>query len=226
MVVSGIRWRCFISVVEGVVNVLYTSVMGWHVVMATFCICGWTTVVPSVIINHGGVVWSWYEWSWLSYLVQYCCQTISWLLSVWIGMEMVCVWWCVPPWWWYAATSRSYGRMFVAASSYFMMWGDNCWWYWCAAMWWWQVVVATSGGWGWCFWTVLFPHGDVWWCCYTWGWLLWLLIDVVVKLVLFAILGEGNLIQEELIFFPRHHRYDLFFLQLCWLISVTSWMIE
>ena len=27
------------------------------------------------------------------------------------------------------------------------------------------------------------------------------MIDVVVKLVLFAILGEGNLIQEELIFF-------------------------
>ena len=94
--------RC-ISVVEGVVvfNVLYTTVMGWHAVMTTFCICGWTTVVLSVLIHHGaGVVWSWYEWSWLLYLLQYCCQTISWLLSVWIGMEMVCVW-CVPPWWWY-----------------------------------------------------------------------------------------------------------------------------
>lgn len=104
MVVSGrIRWRCFISVVEGVVvfNVLYTTVMGWHAVMTTFCICGWTTVVLSVLIHHGaGVVWSWYEWSWLLYLVQYCCQTFSWLISVWVRVEMVCVW-CVPPWWWY-----------------------------------------------------------------------------------------------------------------------------
>ena len=101
----GSEWhtvRC-INVVEGVVvfNVLYTTVMGWHAVMTTFCICGWTTVVLSVLIHHGaGVVWSWYEWSWLLYLVQYCSQTISWLLSVWIVMEMVCVW-CVPPWWWY-----------------------------------------------------------------------------------------------------------------------------
>jgi hypothetical protein len=42
MVVSGIRWQCFISAVEGVVvfNVLYTTVLGWHAVMTTFCICG------------------------------------------------------------------------------------------------------------------------------------------------------------------------------------------
>ena len=210
MVVSGIRWRCFISVVEGVVNVLYTAVMGWHVVMATFCICGWTTVVLSVIIHHGGVVWSWYEWSWLSYLVQYCCQTISWLLSVWIGMEMVCVW-CVPPWWWYVfddvcrhdgGMRRRRGRM------------DECLLLrpltsWCGVIvvdgivlmcryggdkWWWQRPVVEVG-------VLLFPHDDVWWCCYTWGWLLWLLIWCCCQTRTFCYrLGEGNLIREELIF--------------------------
>lgn len=64
---------------------------GWHAV-TTFYICGWTTVVLNVLFHHGGVVWSCHEWSWLSYLVQCCCQTISWLLLVWVGME---TWRCI-----------------------------------------------------------------------------------------------------------------------------------
>jgi len=175
MVVSGIRWRCFISVVEGVVvfNVLYTTVMGWHAVMTTLCICGWTTVVLSVLIHHGGVVWSWYEWSWL---LQYCCQTISWsLLLVWVGMEycLMCA------------------AMVVVCGDVAVVWnnvycclllphdvGWCCWWWYCFDVppWWWHVVAATSR---WLRLVFLYRAIPSWWCMMMLlcrGWLLWLLI--------------------------------------------------
>ena len=56
----------------------------WHTV-TMFYLCGWTTVVLNILFHHGGVVWSCYERSWLSHFVQCCCQTISWLLPVWVG---------------------------------------------------------------------------------------------------------------------------------------------
>ena len=73
----------------------------WVVAVTTFYICGWTTVV--------GVVWSCYEWSCLSYLVQCCCQTIS--VYYWFGSAWR--WYCIDlcrhgcmRWW--VVTSRWY----------------------------------------------------------------------------------------------------------------------
>lgn len=59
--------------------------MEWHAVMTTFCICGWTTVVLSVLIHHGGVVWSWYEWSWLLIVVFSTIFLSNYFLVVAIG---------------------------------------------------------------------------------------------------------------------------------------------
>ena len=74
---------------------------GGVVAVTTFYICGWTTVV--------GVVWSCYEWSCLSYLVQCCCQTIS--VYYWFGSAWR--WYCIDlcrhgcmRWW--VVTSRWY----------------------------------------------------------------------------------------------------------------------
>ena len=85
----------------------------WVVAVTTFYICGWTTVV--------GVVWSCYEWSCLSYLVQCCCQTISvyyWFGRHGDGIVLICADMvvCGGEWW------RRGGIEDVAMSSFFAMW--------------------------------------------------------------------------------------------------------
>lgn len=104
-------------------------------------------------------------------------------------LVVVCVWWCRHG----GGMRRRRGRMDECLRCVLLI-HYSCWWY-CidVPLWWWLVEVGV----------LVFPHGDVWWCFCTWGWLLWLLIWCcwLLSNSYFLIrLGEGNLIPEELIF--------------------------
>ena len=200
----------------------------WHTV-TTFYICGWTTVVFNVLLHHGG-------WSWLSYLVQCCCQTISWLLLVWAGMEMV-LYWCVPSWW-YAVVSGDVAvvlMMFVALSSFLVMW---------------RLIVMLSCGdiavvmdecllpcplTSWCMWSDVVVDGTVLMCGHglSRGGLGWCSCAVLSPLVMYlwwwvdccdCWLRRENLITEELILLGsmvnERRKYRVWYV--VWLASTSS----